>query len=129
MGTIYADAIIEGSDLHWKTDVVPLADAMEVIEYLQGVSYRLADPGASQDVQISLIAQEVEECFPEIVHTDEHGYKSVSYARLVAPLIEGMKAQQVGIDVLEDKVLGLEARNAQLEARLSRLDALLRGDR
>lgn len=32
--------------------------------------------------QIGMIAQEVEEWFPEIVTTDEDGYKSLDYSRL-----------------------------------------------
>jgi hypothetical protein len=43
---------------------------------------------------LGLIAQEVEEVLPELVNTDDDGYKSVEYANLVAVLIEAIKEQQ-----------------------------------
>jgi len=39
-----------------------------------------------------LIAQEVEKIFPELVHTDADGYKSVSYEKLTAVMVEAIKS-------------------------------------
>ena len=38
--------------------------------------------------QVGFIAQEVEAVLPEVVRTDNHGYKSLDYARLTAVLVE-----------------------------------------
>ena len=45
-----------------------------------------------------MIAQEVEKVFPEIVSTNNKGYKSVEYGNLVAPLIEAIRELNNKID-------------------------------
>jgi trimeric autotransporter adhesin len=64
-----------------------------------------------KDEQIGVIAQEVEQVFPQVVTTDSDGYKAVNYQGLVAPLIEAVKElktindqQSKRIDVLENKL-------------------------
>lgn len=48
---------------------------------------------------IGVIAQEVEQQFPELVLTDSvDGMKSVKYGNLVAPVIESIKEQQREIE-------------------------------
>jgi hypothetical protein len=44
----------------------------------------------------------VEKWYPELVSTDQNGYKMVDYEKLVAVLIEAIKEQQVMIDELKD---------------------------
>ena len=48
--------------------------------------------------QIGVIAQEVEMEFPEIVSTNEKGYKMVDYTKLTPILVEAVKEQQQQID-------------------------------
>jgi hypothetical protein len=47
----------------------------------------------SQQPAIGVIAQDVEKVFPELVTTDERGYKQVAYYCLIAPLIEAVKTR------------------------------------
>jgi hypothetical protein len=47
---------------------------------------------------MGLIAQEVEKVLPEVVDTDEKGYKAVEYTKIIALLIEAMKEQEKKID-------------------------------
>ena len=62
-------------------------------------------------MQIGLIAQEVEELFPELVITDEDGIKSVDYSKMVPVLVEAIKE--------------LKSENDDLKARLERLEKLM----
>ena len=75
---------------------------------LRGVSY---DWKADGRHDIGLIAEEVGEVIPEIVVFEENGVdaESVDYSRLVAVLIEAMKAQQAEIDQLKATVYSLNA--------------------
>jgi hypothetical protein len=59
---------------------------------------------------IGLIAQDVEQVVPELVHTDAEGYKRIDYSRLSALLVEAVKEQQ-------SLVQGLQARIGVLEQR------------
>ncbi len=51
-----------------------------------------------EGIQIGVIAQEVEKIAPELVITDEDGFKSVDYIKFTPILIEAMKEQQAIID-------------------------------
>jgi phage-related tail fiber protein len=92
------------SDARFKTDIVTIEDAVGLVEQLRGVTFNWVDTGAPT---IGLIAQEVEEVLPELVTTDEDGYKSVAYSNMVGVLIEAIKDQQAQIDELREMVLNL----------------------
>lgn len=91
------------SSRRWKTDIEPIRDALEMVNELQGVTYRPKNGG---DREIGLIAEEVGKVVPEVVKYEENKIdaQSVDYARLVALLIEGMKEQQKQIKKLEAQI-------------------------
>jgi hypothetical protein len=76
---------------------------MSLVRRLRGVSFEWRDnaPPGHHGPDLGVIAQEVEEVFPELVKTDEQGYKRVNYVGLIAPLIEAVKE-------LDDRVTRLE---------------------
>ncbi|MBL7775019.1 MAG: tail fiber domain-containing protein, partial [Saprospiraceae bacterium] len=117
----YTGSIFTCSDSRYKTGLQPLAGALDKISRISGQYYfwdRAGYPekGFSDQRQIGLLAQEVEQYFPEIVHTDADGYKSVDYSRLTPVLIEALKAQQQQIERLNAQVEKLERMEARLEA-------------
>ena len=60
---------------------ISLEKSYELLDKCQEIIYTLKeDPNKKE--QVGMIAQEVEEFFPEIVSTDSEGYKSLDYARL-----------------------------------------------
>lgn len=89
-GTIRGNNI-SPSDVRWKTNINDIDDALEKVARLHGITYEWADPSRGVGDRIGLIAQEVEDIFPEAVSTDSQGYKSVAYDKLVSPLIEAVK--------------------------------------
>lgn len=102
------------SDKKFKKDVKPLENVLENVLALRGVSYKwkvdeYPDKGFTEDGQIGVIAQELEEVYPEFVHTDDEGFKSVSYQFLTAVLIEGVKEIKKENDQLEDRLSILES--------------------
>jgi len=56
-----------------------------------------------EDRKVGVIAQEVEEVLPEVVHTDTEGMKSVDYGKMVGVLIEAIKELKQEIDELKGK--------------------------
>ncbi len=87
------------SDIRLKRNINIIGNPLNKVLSLRGVSYewrREAFPqhDFEEGRQVGVIAQEVEQVFPELVHTNEEGYKSVDYGALVAPLVEAMKEQQ-----------------------------------
>lgn len=79
----------------------------------------------SQKRQIGLIAQEVEEVFPELVHTDESGYKSVEYSKITAILIEAVKEQQAQIESLRKENNEVLNQHSRIESRLAKMESFL----
>ena len=77
---------------------------MGLIRRLRGVSFEWREdlhPGQSGK-DLGVIAQEVEQVFPELVGVDERGYKTVNYIGLIAPLIEAVKELDARITALEN---------------------------
>lgn len=94
------------SDKRWKKNVQPLQNTLEKLSQLQGVSFQwdienYPDVGFDDTPQIGLIAQEVEQVFPELVTTNNEGYKGVKYNKLTAILIEAVKELKAQNDALK----------------------------
>lgn len=96
------------SDRNLKKNIETLPNGLEKILAIRGVTYDWKDPSKGIGSQVGVIAQEVEQIFPELVNTDKQGMKAVNYAALVAPLIEAVKEQQKQISTLQAKVQALE---------------------
>jgi len=84
------------------------ADLLTRIKRIHGVTWEWRDddavrargltPGASA---AGVIAQDVEAAFPELVVTDEEGYRSVDYNGLIGVLIEAVKELDSRLAALE----------------------------
>lgn len=93
-GTAQAKAFMYASDGRLKENVREIPGALDRISKLHGVLFDWKNAEQGRD-QLGLIAQEVEQVFPEaVIAHPETGMKSVAYGNLVAPLIEALKEQQ-----------------------------------
>jgi hypothetical protein len=110
------------SDARWKENIEPIEDPLDLVTQLRGVSYDWIDSSRGEGRQIGVIAQKVEEVFPEVVHTDSQGYKSVEYSKLVAPLIEAVKALKAENENLKNEI---EDQRAEFEKRMSEIEKML----
>ena len=100
-GNIQAPAFYETSDIR-KKDIksdVPLDKCYDLLDKCQTIVYTLKD---SNKEQVGLIAQEVEEFFPEIVYTDNEGFKTLDYSRLTVICLKLIKDLISRIKKLED---------------------------
>ena len=93
------------SDRRLKSDIQTLENGLEKVEQLRGVTYTRND-NVDGGQQLGVIAQEVEEVFPQVVLTadDERGTKSVDYGRLTGALIEAVKELSGKVKELEGKL-------------------------
>ncbi len=120
-GAISAVRYNTTSDARYKEDIKTLDGSLEKISLLRGVTYNWADKSRGKDRQVGVIAQEVEQVFPELVSTNEQGFKSVEYSKLVAPLIEAVKELKAQNDQLASENQSLKS---SLNDIMARLDAL-----
>lgn len=135
-GDFHCNSLTETSDSTFKTDVVPLSKALQKTLKLEGVSYywnyhEFPERNFSPELQIGVIAQEVELIYPELVKTDKNGYKSVNYTGLVPVLIEAIKEQQKLIDELkttnttqQEQINMLQKNQQDLNKRLKSIEAM-----
>jgi hypothetical protein len=85
-GTVSASDFTATSDRRLKSSISTISNALETVKGLRGVYFtRLGETKRS----VGVIAQEVEEVLPEVVHGDD--MKSVSYGNIVGLLIEAVK--------------------------------------
>jgi hypothetical protein len=103
-----ADSWITRSSRRFKTNIQPLADALEKIEQLQGVSYERKADGKHE---IGVVAEDVDQIVPELVARDPETkeVQGVDYSRLSALLIEAVKTQQAEIQELKAQVRQLSS--------------------
>jgi hypothetical protein len=102
------------SDKRLKENVKPLDNALDKINKINGVEFDWIDGKdehgnsvhSNEGHDVGVIAQEIEEVLPEVVHTRDNGYKAVKYEKIVPLLIEAIKEQQEQINKLEEKLNG-----------------------
>ncbi|MEQ8364985.1 MAG: hypothetical protein RH948_19080 [Cyclobacteriaceae bacterium] len=104
------------------------------VEFYNDRSYKLLDIinglqlqiEASGGMDVGLIAQEVEELFPEIVAENDEGFKTVAYYKLIPLLIETVKDQEKTIDNLKmqlDTYSDLVKELREIKERVNRLES------
>ena len=114
MGDVFVlGTLTEGSDKRWKKNIKSIKGALNSVLKIRGVSFewdldKYPDMGFKDRPQIGFIAQELEEMIPELVRTDNEGYKSIDYARVNVLLVEALKEQQSLINDLSGRIKRLE---------------------
>lgn len=93
------------SDERLKKDVVEIANALETVKSLRGVSYTRTD---TEQKGVGFIAQELVDKVPEVVHENQEGYLTVAYGNMVAVLVEAIKEQQKQIEELKGEIKSLK---------------------
>lgn len=122
------------SDPRAKHDIAPLSGTLDKLLNLRGYSFqynddRVASGVALPGVQVGLMADEVAQVFPDWVSTDASGTRFVTERSTTALMVEALRdlraekdaataAAQMQIDVLR-------AQNAELQARLEKLEAAI----
>jgi hypothetical protein len=96
------------SDQRLKENVTPIENALEKVKSLTGVEFDWIEEHKHihgyEGHDTGIIAQQVQAVMPTAVRTNDSGYLSVRYEKMIALLIEGMKEQQNQIDELKAKL-------------------------
>lgn len=131
-GTVTASNVKYKSDLKYKTNIHYIDGALSAVNKIEGVYYNwkadeFPDDNFSEERQIGFIAQDVEKYFPELVRTDNEGYKALDYSKMTAVLLQAVKEQQTLIDEQEAEAENMKSRIEYLESRLNEIESLLSG--
>ena len=114
---VYASNVLLSSDERLKENINTLENSLEKLMSLRGVSYYWKDKTTSEDLQIGVIAQEIERIFPDLVTTNG-AYKAVNYIGLVPVMLEAIKEQQTQIEASQAVINSLKASLLQIEEAL-----------
>jgi len=103
--TVSGDVVIS-SDARLKSNIVSLGSTLPKLLQIDGKSYEMKGKQ-----KIGVLAQEIQEVFPELVSEDDNEMLAVNYQGLVPILINALKEQNDKINRLENLVEQLISKN------------------
>lgn len=111
------------SDAGLKSDITELDHVLDHLKQLRGVYFNWNELAketysVTDNKQVGVLAQEIEAVYPELIITNDKGYKMVDYSKLAPILLQAIKEQQLQIEALQErdqKITELEDRIVQLE--------------
>lgn len=103
---MYANEFYLNSDARYKDNIIELESVKDKLHLVPVHRYSMKD--GSNDNAIGVIAQEVEEVFPELVTTKEDGYKSVNYRALSTVLWKIVQEQDKEIEDVKSRLARIE---------------------
>ena len=120
------------TDRRLKKNIRDLEGSLDNLLALRGVTYEYKDPQAINELpgeRIGMIAQEVEEVFPDWVSKGAHGYKTLTVRGFEALTVEALRElrqeKERQLAERDAEIELLQNQNAELEARLARIEAML----
>jgi hypothetical protein len=113
------------SDERLKKNITEIEDALDKVMRLRGVYFEWMDTSNHPEGrQIGLIGQEVKDVVPEVVDMKD-GYYQITYANLVALLVQAMKEQQGLIEEQQRQMMHQQKEIEELKARIDILEGML----
>ena len=105
---VYTDIPLSFKEHPVIKDIRPISNATELLKQIRGVTYRFKvnefkDKRFPKELQIGVIAQEVNNVFPQAIETDEDGFLYVSYMKLNAILIEAFRGNILALNRLLER--------------------------
>ena len=107
---VRAESFVYSSDKRLKTNIQALQNSKDILN-IQAKTFDWKEitqrPNNTNDIWV--IAQELEQYFPQFVNSDDQWNKTVNYPKLVVPLIDVVRDQQDEIETLKADILEIKA--------------------
>jgi len=131
---IKLDLIIHLLDIRLKKNITGIENVMEKLDLINGVYYEWEQNDTARLLlkegrQIGVIAQEVEKVYPELVRTNDRGYKTVDYSKLTPILLEAIKEQQKQIDIYRSENDDLRSMFQALKEKVDQIEVSMSATR
>ncbi|HET8676746.1 MAG TPA: tail fiber domain-containing protein [Blastocatellia bacterium] len=106
------------SDARLKRQITSFSNTLDQLIKLRPVHFywdaeQFPERGFGNRLSFGLIAQEVEEVLPELVTTDESGYKAVRYNKLPLLLLQAIKELKADNEALRKRLEALERKKGK----------------
>jgi hypothetical protein len=120
VGNCFWNLAYQFSDKRLKKDIKPLENVNEKIQKLSGYSYNFRTDEFKERLfdnrtHIGLIAQEVNEVFPELITKDAKGFYAVEYQGMIPVLLEAIKENNKTLNVQQKQIEDLQKRLVAFE--------------
>lgn len=96
-----AGILTQLSDARLKKNIRSLQNVLPQLNAINAYHYQWLEEGRDSTWQIGVLAQEVQQVFPELVMKDDKGNLSVNYSGLIPVLLASVKEQQAQIEQLK----------------------------
>lgn len=116
--TIVSDERLKNINGEYTKGLEAILQLNTITYNYKNVGERVFDERVLQTTQIGFSAQEVQKIFPEAVGTDEDGFLNLNMHAIMVAYTNAIKE-------LDQKIEQQERENAELKARLERLESLL----
>ena len=117
--TVNGDVTVS-SDARLKANIVSLGATLSKLLNIDGKTYTVKKNGAQK---IGVLAQDIQEVFPELVSEDNEGMLSVNYQGLIPVLINALKEQEAKIVKQQTEITRLKAQETKLIAQEKRIES------
>ena len=126
-GDIQATNVYQTSDQRFKLNIIALKEQKEIqdnLSQIRGVTYnwkrdQFPDKNFDDKMQFGFLAQEVEEIYPDLVHTDGQGFKSINYIGFIPLLVDKLNQQENTITTLEETIKDMNSNEGNSESRIA----------
>lgn len=118
-------------DPRLKHDIKPLEGTLDRLLQLRGYSFVYNTEAVKQErglpgTQLGLMADEVQQVFPDWVTEDRDGYRYVTERATTALMVEGLRdlraEKDAGDAALREQLSKMEAENAELKAKIAEIE-------
>jgi hypothetical protein len=119
---------VASSSRRFKEEIQDMGDATANLMRLRPVTFRYKKPfeDGSKPIQYGLIAEEVEQVYPELVARSSDGkIETVKYQVLDSMLLNEVQKQNATITAQKTEISNQQQKIESLEGRLARLESLL----
>jgi hypothetical protein len=119
---------VASSSRRYKENIEDMGEASHDLMRLRPVTFRYKEPSAdgSKPIQYGLIAEEVDEVYPDLIaHSADGQIETVKYQVLDSMLLNEAQRQQAEIGAQKEQLRRLEQQNVSLQERLDKLEAML----
>jgi hypothetical protein len=130
-GTAAGTSWTNTSDRRLKREIATVENPVEKLLNLHGVTFfwrkdEYPERGLDAKKHYGFIAQEVESVIPELVNTDQKGFKSVEYANVTSILVEAFKEiykdYKTNFEKLSLMEKGIEAKVQEHDRKIASLE-------
>jgi hypothetical protein len=111
------------SDARLKANIVSLGSTLARLLLIDGKTFTMKKNGKQK---IGVLAQNIQEVFPELVSKDDNKMLAVNYQGLVPVLINALKEQNAKMKKQDAKMKKQDAKMKKQDAKISRLEGLVK---